>query len=134
MKQSAFYILWAGLFGLCAALGFIPEPEGLLKWLLVAASVLFFLPPLWLYRTAVREKDFTALKLLRGLSIASLSVTVMVLIVNILSVFFSETVGKLLYSVLVVVSTPMICSQYWVLSLFLWACLMVASGRQLKKA
>jgi hypothetical protein len=26
MKQSAFYILWAGLFGLCAALGFIPEP------------------------------------------------------------------------------------------------------------
>lgn len=134
MKQSAFYILWAGLFGLCAALGFIPEPEGLLKWLLVAASVLFFLPPLWLYRTAAREKDFTALKLLRSLSIASLSVTVMVLIVNILSVFFSETVGKLLYSVLVVVSTPMICSQYWVLSLFLWACLMVASGRQLKKA
>ncbi len=134
MKQSAVYILWAGLFGLCAALGFIPEPEGALKWLLVAASLLFFLPPLGLYRDAVRRSDVPTLKLLRSLSAASLAVTVMVLIVNILSVFFSEMLGKLLYSVLVIVSTPMICSQYWALSLFLWACLMVACGKKLKKA
>ena len=28
MSRKSLFILWAVLFGLCAALGFLPEPEG----------------------------------------------------------------------------------------------------------
>ena len=34
---------------------------------------------------------------------------------------------------IIIVSTPMICGQYWVLSLFLWACLMIWAQKLLKK-
>ena len=42
MTEKKLYMLWGVLFILCAALGFIPEPEGLLKALLVLVSILFF--------------------------------------------------------------------------------------------
>lgn len=132
MKKSALFVLWGGLFGLCAALGFVPEPEGGWKWLMVIAGILFFVPGWLLFFTACREGDRPTLALLRNLSAASLAVTVILLIINFLSVFFSEVLGSILYSILVIVSTPMICTQYWALSLFLWACLMIASGRKLK--
>ena len=124
MKKSAFFALWGGLFIACAGLGFVPAPQGFLKWLLVALSVAFFIPPALIAREAAREKDRVTLRLLRNLSIASLVLTVVVLIGNFLTVTASEAMGIAMYIVLVVVSTPMICGQYWLLSLFLWAFLM----------
>ena len=124
MKKSAFFALWGGLFIACAGLGFVPAPQGFLKWLLVALSVAFFIPPALMAREAAREKDRVTLRLLRNLSIASLVLTVVVLIGNFLTVTASEAMGIAMYIVLVVVSTPMICGQYWLLSLFLWAFLM----------
>lgn len=132
MKKNALFVLWGGLFGLCAALGFIPEPTGALKGLMVSAAVLFFLPGWLLFAIASREGDRMTLTLLRNLSIASLLLTVVLLIANFLSVFFSETLGNILHYILTIVSTPMICGQYWVLSLFLWACLMTACMGKLK--
>ena len=37
------------------------------------------------------------------------------------------------FAVLIVVSSPMVCSGYWALSLFLWACLLMVSHSLLKK-
>ncbi len=125
MKKSAWFALWGGLFIACAGLGFVPAPQGALKWLLVALAAAFFLPPAMIARAAVREKDLVALRLIRNLSIASLVLTVVILIGNFLTVMAQEAVGTAMYIVLVVVSTPMICGQYWLLSLFLWAFLMV---------
>ena len=34
---------------------------------------------------------------------------------------------NLLHILLIIVSTPMVCGQYWVLGLFGWACLLFAT-------
>ena len=127
MKNRFLYALWGALFILCAGLGFIPEPAGVLKGLLTGLSILFFLPPAMLVWRGRREKDRTSLLLVRNLSIASLSLSVVLIIANFLTAFRSELLGDILHGVLVVVSSPMICSGHWAMSLFFWACLLIAS-------
>ena len=39
----------------------------------------------------------------------------------------------IVFGVLIVVSSPMVCSGYWALSLFLWACLLMVSHSLVKK-
>ena len=125
MKNTFLFPLWGVLFVLCAALGFLPESSG---WM-TAASVLFFLPPAVL----LCRKERDTVLLVRNLSALSLGLTVVVLSLNFMLAVSSERLGNILHSVLVIVSTPMVCSGYWVLSLFLWACLLMASLRQLRK-
>ena len=127
MKSQFLYALWGALFILCAGLGFIPEPAGVLRVLLTGLSILFFLPPAVLVWKGRREKDRQTLMLVRNLSIASLSLSVLLIIANFLTVFRSELLGDILHGVLVVVSSPMICSGHWAMSLFFWACLLIAS-------
>ena len=129
MNKKNLFVLWGVLFILCAGLGFLPEPAGLLKGLMTALSVLFFVPPALLLYHADRE---TAL-LIRNLAALSLGVTLVTLILNFVLAVSSETLGNILHYILAVVSAPMICSGYWVLSLFLWACLLMASLKLLKK-
>lgn len=132
MNQKILFALWGGLFALCAGLGFIQEPTGFLKVLLVLLSIGFFVPGFLLLRQSAAAKDRHTLALLRNLSMLSLAVTLVMLIVNFFSVWFSETVGNILYYVLIIVSTPMVSSQYWAMSLFLWAYLMIDSMAQLR--
>ena len=129
MKSQFLYALWGALFILCAGLGFIPEPAGVLRVLLTGLSILFFLPPAVLVWKGRREKDRMALSLVRNLSIASLCMSVLLIIANFLTVFRSELLGDILHGVLVVVSSPMICSGHWAMSLFFWACLLISSAR-----
>ena len=129
MRSQFLYALWGALFILCAGLGFIPEPAGVLRVLLTGLSILFFLPPAVLVWKGRREKDRMALSLVRNLSIASLSLSVLLIIANFLTVFRSELLGDILHGVLVVVSSPMICSGHWAMSLFFWACLLISSAR-----
>ena len=129
MNQKILFALWGVFFLLCAGLGFLPESTG---WM-TALSLLFFLPPAALLYRADREKDRHTLLLVRNLSLLSLAVTLVALILNFVLAVSSETLGNILHSVLTIVSAPMICSGYWVLSLFLWACLLMASLRLLKK-
>lgn len=129
MNKKVLFILWGGLFFLCAGLGLLPEPQGFLKIIMTALSVLFFLPPVVLLYRGDRE---TAL-LIRNLSLLSLGVTLLTLILNFVLAVGSELLGNILHYVLVIVSAPMICSGYWVLSLFLWACLLMVSLKILKK-
>ena len=133
MKNRFLYALWGALFILCAGLGFIPESDGALKLLRTGLSVLFFLPPALLIWKARQERNRAALLLVRNLSIVSLSLSVALIIANFLTVFRSQLLGDILHGILVVVSSPMICSGHWAMSLFLWACLLMVSIRQLRR-
>ena len=133
MRKQALFALWAAGFIVCAGLGFIPEPEGGVRTVLTLLSVLFFVPPALLIYDAVRQSDRKQLQLIRNLSAASLGLTALLLICNFLSVLGSEALGDFLYSVLIVVSSPMVCGGSWGLSLFLWACLLMVCLQQLRK-
>ena len=135
MKQKNLLKIWAGMFALCALLGFIPAPTGMLKVLMVALSLGFFLLPAMLIYLSVERKttDTAMLRLIRNLSLLSLGATVAALILNFLSVAWPVAVGNALYGLLVIVSSPMVCSQYWVSSLFLWACLLMVTLKYLRK-
>ena len=133
MNKKLLWILWAGLFSLCAGLGFIPQPEGTLRSVLTIISLLFFLPPALLLYHAVRKQDKASIQLIRNLAGLSLGLTVVLLILNFLTVFTSEILGQILHYVLTIVSCPMICSGHWAMSLFLWSCLLIASFKQFRR-
>lgn len=135
MNQKKLLALWAAMFIFCAGLGFIPLPVGGLKVFMIAAAVAFFIPPALLIRSAVNRKRpyRDMLLLIRNLSLFSLIATTVVLLLNFLSVTWPQFVGDGLYGLLVVISTPMICGQYWLISLFLWACLLMVCLKYLRK-
>lgn len=134
MKNSALYFLWGCLFILCAVLGFIPEPEGVVRILLTLIAVCFFLPPAVLLFRSGRTGDRTTPALIRNLSALSLAATLILVVLNILCAPGSRLLGDFLHCLLVIVSSPMICSGHWALSLFLWACLLMASLSQCRRA
>ena len=123
MKSKTLFALWGSLFVLCAALGFVPNPTGALRVLLILAAFGFFAPPLILIRTGGRKTR----RLIGILAMVSLGLTTFLIILNFLSVGFSAAVGDALYALLIIISTPMICGHYWVLSLFGWAWLLFDS-------
>ena len=128
MNKKALFVLWGVLFLLTAGLGYLPEAEGVLRGVMTALSLLFFLPPVLL----LLQKDRETMLLVRNLSALSLGLTMATLILNFVLAVSSEKLGTVLHYVLVVISAPMICSGYWVLSLFLWACLLMASLKLLR--
>ena len=133
MKKSSLMSIWGIFFIICAGLGFIPEPEGAVRIFLTAISVLFFVPPAILLFDALSAGDRAMVRLIRRLCAASLGVTMVLLILNFLTFSASDWVGTALHVLLVVCSAPMFCSNYWVLSLFLWAALLVASLQKRKE-
>ena len=133
MKNRILYTLWGVLFILCAGLGFIPEPQGLGKALLILAAAAFFVPGIWLTVRGAKQMDRKLLCLVRNLSLASLIATLVVLVTNFLLVTAPEWMGDLFFGLLVVVSTPMVCSQFWVGSMFVWACLLFVCLFRLKE-
>ncbi len=134
MKTRHWYWIWGAMFIVCAALGFLRQEQESPGWWYTAVSVLFFLPPAAILARSRKEGDIRSLKTLRYLAGASLGITALGLVLNFLSVRWGETAGDILHSILAVVSTPMMASGFWALSLFLWACLWVASGSPSKQA
>lgn len=124
MNKKLLFALWGVLFILCAVVGFLPAFEGGL-----IPALLFFLPPAVLLYKA----DTETAKLIRNLSALSLGITLVTLVLNFMLALSSEGMGNALYYILVVVSTPMVASGYWVLSLFLWACLLMVSLKKCQK-
>ena len=127
MKEKILYCIWGCLFILCAGLGFIPNPTGVGKGILVLLSVLFFVPGGMILTDGIRAGDRKGVLRIRWICIASLALTLGILIANFCSVGASDAVGNTLYELLVIISAPMVCSQYWILSLFLWSCLLTGS-------
>ena len=132
MKIKLCYVLWGVLFMICAGLGFVPNPSVSGKTLMTLLSVAFFIPPAILLYRADKEKDTHTLHLIRNFAGLSLLLTAMLLVANFLTVLRSEWLGELVHGMLVVVSSPMVCSGYWALSLFGWACLLMVSLKLLK--
>jgi hypothetical protein len=133
MKQKALFVLWGGLFILCAGLGFIPQPEGFLRGLMTAAALGFFLVGWLILYRADKTGDRDSLLLVRNLSLLSLGLTLLLLVFSFLTLNVSQWMGDLVHVILVIVSSPMICSGYWALSMFLWACLLLTARSYLKK-
>ena len=133
MNRTSFYTVWAGLFILCAGLGFIPAPAGFLKFLLIGLTLGFFAVPGWFLTWLDKRGDKLHIRIVRNLALASLGLTIGLILLNFVSFMASEAVGTMLHILLIIVSAPMICGQYWVLSLFLWACLMIWAQKLLKR-
>ncbi len=127
MKKHYLFALWGGLFTLCAVLGFISAPGRALQILMTLLSVAFFIPGALLLRLAYLHKDRDLALLIRNLSAASLGLTALLIIANIFTALSGQMLGNIMHSILVIVSSPMVCSGYWALSLFFWACLMMGS-------
>lgn len=132
MKERVLYIAWAVLYAICAALGFYGEAEGFGKVLFVLTALIFFLPGAGLLILGYREKNRKILRRVRIISAVSLALTLIFLIANV-AVAAAEATNRVLHVLLVLVSAPMLCGQYWVMSLFLWACLLFATFVKLPK-
>lgn len=140
MTKKRLYLLWAGLYILCAGLGFIPGSTDSLQAgvqiILTVLSLLFFLPPMYLACSAKKAGDRDTLRLLRNLAALSLGITLVTLVLNLASALASQWLGDLLHMLLILVSAPMVCSGYWAVSLFLWACLLMlclSAEKKIKK-
>lgn len=134
MKKWILYGIWGCLYIFCAALGYaVTQPSDLQIFALVTLSLLFFLPPMLLLVDARRQQDKKTLLTLRWISGLSLLLTLIFLVANVASALGSDAMGNALYELLILVSVPMICSQHWFLSLFLWACIFFATLSRKRK-
>ena len=133
MSDTVLYALWGGLYALCAALGFISAPGPALRLLMIILSAAHFVPPFVLNYRSARLGNRRTLELVRNLAFAWLVLTSVLLILSFLTVFASERVGNLLHSLLTVVASPLVCSDNWALTIFLWACVFFDARSRLKK-
>lgn len=127
MKKTTLYILWGIAYGICLGVGFLPNLTGFWQFAAVLLGILFFFPPFILLVRGKKEKSRKTLLALRLVSIVSLVLSLILLVLNLMSLHFSTTAGLWLYVLLGMVSCPMYCVKYWFLSLFLWACLLFAT-------
>ncbi len=133
MTKRNLYISWAVLFALCAGLGFIPNPKGVTWAALFVLALLFFVPPAVLVYKAVKDGDIPELKRMRIICLIWLGLTLVLLALNFLSVGFTAAAGRFVYRLLIIVSSPMVCGQVWVVSIFLWGCLLSAAWQEIFK-
>ena len=133
MKNKSLLAIGGIFYIICAGLGFIPEPEGTVRIFLTVISILFFVPPAILLFDAFSAGDEKTIRLIRLLSALSLALTLVLLTANFLAALGASWLGTLLHILLVIGTAPMLCSNYWVLSLFLWAVLLVASCQKRKE-
>lgn len=133
MKMKSVWLSWLYLFVLTAVLGFIPAPTGFLKLLLIVLTVVFFVPGFVLLVMADRRDEVKTIRLVRNIAIAALVLATVLIMLNFMSATMSKLWGDVFHVMLVVLATPLVCGQYWVLSLFGWACLMIYGFTLLKQ-
>ena len=126
-KPVKLWISWGCLYLLCTACGFISAPQGALEGLFFLFSVGFFIPGGMLLYHGIKNRQHSIVKSVRLISILSLSLTLLFIVLNFATARDSSVVGAVMYAFLIIVSSPMICSQVWLVSLFGWACLLMGS-------
>ena len=129
LSYKTLYIAWAMMFALTAALGFaFPEVEnGWGRFGLGLIAILFFLPPALVLARAKAEGHRFHVRLVGFLALGSLLLTVVLLALTLISFIWSDALANALYAALVIVSTPMICSNCYAISLFLWGTLLAGA-------
>ena len=125
-KEMILYGAWLCLYILCVGLGTVENIEGVGKVFFVLTSLIFFLPGSCLLVMGKQENNKKTVLRVRIIAICSLVLTVVVFCINVMAAA-AGMVSPVFHDLLNVVSAPMFCSQYWVLSLFGWACLLSAS-------
>ena len=118
MKMKKLWLIWLYLFCFCCVLGFIPEPPEL-----AMLGACFFIPGALLLIKGGKKNVIR----IRLISILSLVLTLAAIILNFSTVLMDSVWGTVCQILLGIVSTPMLCCQAWVISLFGWACLMAGS-------
>ncbi|MBE6957553.1 MAG: hypothetical protein E7447_00170 [Ruminococcaceae bacterium] len=130
------WISWAAAFALCTICGLIPTGESSVLGLFVMLlGMAFFIPPALLIRYVVSKKRTTPLVYVRNISLLSLGLTLIMIILNLATYNASEPVQLIARWLLALVYAPMGClpDQIWFLSLFGWACVLMASLQYLQK-
>ena len=129
LSYKTLYIAWAVMFVLTTALGFaFPEVEnGWARFGLGLVAVLFFLPPWLVLSQAKAEGHRFHVRLVGFLALGSLLLTVVLLALTLISFIWSDALANALYAALVIVSSPMICSNLYAISLFLWGTLLAGA-------
>ena len=135
-KNIVLYGLWGCFYILCMVLGYtVTAPIATAQQVgLTILSLAFFVPPTILLIDSYRQKDQKGLRALRIISGLSLGLTFFLLILNVLSAAWPEAAGEFLNQLLILVSVPMATCGNWLVSLFLWACLLFATLSNKKKA
>ena len=132
-RKGILALAWCSLYVICTIFGFIQTENGLIQAIFAIFSIGFFLPGGILLYEAVRAKDRKTVLCIRYICITSLVLTILTFIGNLLTLPASEAVGNRMYGLLVIISTPMVSSQLWVMSLFLWACLLMGTFLKMNK-
>ena len=132
LSYRTLYCIWSALFAVTAVLGLIfPEaahPAG--RFALALTAAVFFLPP-WLILVKARADGARFhIRLIRWLCVASLVLTAALLILNLRSAGLGDLLGAAMNAALTVVSAPMVCSNFYVLPIFLWGCLLADTFRK----
>ena len=127
MKQKTLWLSWLYLYILCAVLGFIPEPDGLVKALMVLLSAACFLPGFLLAHGGQARR-------VRTVSLIWLITATVLLMCNFASALMTEVWGYIFHYALVILASPLVCGQYWFVSLFLGACVLMYAISLDKKA
>ena len=129
ISYKTLYIAWAVMFVLTAALGFaFPEVEnGWGRFGLGLVAVLFFLPPALVLARAKAAGHRFHVRLVGFLALGSLVLTLVLLALTMISFLWSDALANALYGALVIVSSPMICSNLYALSWFLWGTLIAGA-------
>lgn len=127
------WVIWAVAYVICTVCGFFPVAQGAVTGMFVLLSMGFFVPPAFLIYEAVQNKWPKILRIIRNLSLISLGLSLVMILLNFVSIQASQEWGLVLYWMLILVSTPMICSQVWVIGLFGWAVLLMTCLKYLKK-
>lgn len=120
----ALFCAWGALYLLNVGLGFLTGAAGLVKAALIVIALLSFVPGVMLLLRGDRKITLTV----RWISIAVLGLTTVLLVAFFLcAAFASMPVVNVVFTLLALVSAPMLSGQYWILGLFLWACLLSAT-------
>ena len=132
-KELILYAIWLCLYILCVGLGTVDQMEGIGKVFFILTALIFFIPGIILLVMGIREKNKKTVLRVRMIAVCSLVLTVVLFCVNIVAAAAGR-VSPVLHDLLNLVSAPMFCARYWILSLFGWACLLSASfARVVKK-
>ncbi len=123
------YLLWAAMFVLTAVLGFLyPNvTEASERFPLQVATGAFFLFPWAILAKSRLEEQSKHTHIIRNLAVLSLGSTLVLLCANMLSVGMGEAVGNALNAALTIVSAPLVCSNFYLMPLFLWGTLLMGA-------
>lgn len=120
-KKSVVYIIWAVWYLCCLFLSLGAEPAGMAKVPFVVMGISTFAPPFYLLYLSKKEKKH--IKVVQIISAASLIAFVVLFVLNLASVKWGATAGFVLDLLFKIFCAPIVCGQFWIVGLFLWASL-----------